>query len=244
MPKKHNAGQKGSGSKSPGLVRERVVSVPFSYINYKVLVSGSGQATLSPALLPRMLEIADAYDLYRITRLEYRALLSGGTVANTASWIMAFYPGIVDNPPASLLDISENLTFSYQPLKATVNGNWVKVPKEDLLGSKIWFKTIAGSSDPAEEQQGQLFFRASGAVTDECYYEIRGVMEFKGASNTGATPALRAKQELLREKQRLLHILETTSDDEEEREKPPPKPEKRTLVLPSPSRTKREGPTA
>jgi len=202
-----------------GSIRERTISVPFSYINYKTLSAGAGSANLSPAFLPRVLEIADAYDLYRFVKFQYRCVLSLGGTPNTGGFAMAYYPGVTDNAPAAISDITENLTFSFQPLKATVNGNWVTVPKQDLLGMGLWFKTVTGSLDPSEENQGSLQFRGSG--TDECYYEMRGVVQFKGAVNTGATPAARAKIELLREKHRLLHVLEVDSDEEED-----PKPTK------------------
>ena len=191
-------------SRKSSKITDRVVRIPFSRLNYKVLVSGAGSADLTPALIPRVLEIADAYDLYRIVELEYQAVLSMET-ANTAPWIMAFYPGITDNAPAAVLDIGENLLHSMLPLKQTVNSPWVKVPKETLLGEKIWFKTVAGSIDSGEEIQGQFFFRGSG--TDQCHYRLRGVIELKGATNTGATPEVRAAQARSRERARLLSIL-------------------------------------
>jgi hypothetical protein len=188
-------------------IKNQSVCIPFKYIWETSLVSGFQSRGVDPASWPRVSEIADTYDTYRIKRLSFRLQSTTG-----ASIIAGYYPGGTDNPPASVVDISENLKSCYLPSTQTKPSDWVHLKMEDIMGYVPWYKTVAGSVDPVLETPGTLYFRGTG--TNAFVAEFRGEYEFRGAANIGATPAARAQAQqaaISREKKRILAIL--SADD-------------------------------
>jgi len=198
---------------------EKVVRVPFKYLISASLAGGIAKNALQPATFPRLLDIADGYDLYRITRLKFRGVRSVTTMASVQ--VTGYYPGIVDNNPTAYTDVSENLNSCTLAQSYQGKSEWCVVPSFDLRGMHEWYKTIAGTPESAEEIQGYLI--TFGSTTDAYAVEIVGLCEFAGPTNTGATPAIRAQLERKREKMRILSLLEDSSGDEGEDDPPPRK---------------------
>ncbi len=183
--------------------------VPFSYSKSYATTAQLATIPIYPAAFPRVLDIADGFDLFRVTKLRYRLLppqSANGTTALSQRCAAAFYPGITDNPPGSVSDISENLTRAVTGVGQTTPSAWSDVPKELLRGSIPWYKTIVGSPEAADEIIGYVYAisdQTAGAVI----LDFEGIFEFKGSANTGATPMERSRRLALREKQRLLSVL-------------------------------------
>lgn len=169
-------------------------------------MAGAAALALYPASFPRVQDIADAYDLYRVVELQYR--LHPCTRANTATGFgsAAFYPGITDNAPANGADLSENRFVTVLGGTATTPSSWVSVPRKDLQGMHTWYKTVAGTPETAEEQQGTMYIRG-GVNPDGYVLEMKGVFELTGPSNTSSTPAVRSALARQSEKQRILRLL-------------------------------------
>ncbi len=189
------------------LNKSQIVKLPFSYLIYGQFASG-GLTTLPlyPTSFPRVLEVADAFEQYRVTRLRYR--LHPISVANQRAIAVAYYPGITDNPPAAVTDIAENTLRAVLGVAATVPTKWVSVPTSVLQGCFPWYKTVPGSSDSSEEIVGNLYARGAG-LSDYYGLEVEGMFEFKGPANTGATPMARVQAARQRQRERLLSLLST-----------------------------------
>lgn len=185
-----------------------ITRLPFHYAVAVSPSSGLAQQNLLPSTFPRVLEAADAFDMYRVSKFKFRLLgtTTATTGANNEIQVAGFYPGVTDNAPASVNDISENV-YSAVRCGMTVPTEWVNIPKVVLQGYVPWYKTVAGSIDAALERFGTMFFFTSGGSTTTIVIEYRGEFEFKGPANTGATPAARRERMLLEEKARMLKIL-------------------------------------
>ncbi len=183
-----------------------ITQVPFSYANNQVLVSGSFSLPLYPSSFPRVLEVADSFDLFRVTKLRYRLHPADTT---PASLCMAFFPGVTDTPPTTFSTISECVQRTVIAGTATVPSNWVEVPRGLLRGMHEWYKTIPGTTELAEEYPGVIYAGAPTTGAGYIKYEIEGVFEFAGPITTGSTPMERAKKRAAAERARLLRILAT-----------------------------------
>ncbi len=195
---KSNKSRKGRNGLS-----DHVISVPF-----KLLASTTGATsyalTLIPssALFPRCATIADAFELYRIKKLRFRLIpgATGGTV------VAGYLPGVVDTPPATIALVGEILHSVILGTTQTVPSRWCDVPAVSLKSYETWYKTIAGTPDTAQENQGTIFIAASAAGT-AFLIEAEAIYEFKGAVDPTNTPAMRLKAEWAREKERILRAL-------------------------------------
>ncbi len=193
-------------------VKDQIVSVPFSYIKTTTLASSTASETLFPAFFPRVLNEADAFDLYRFTKLKFRVL--DDTSSTPDQVIVGFYPGVTDTAPASISDVSECNWYSFRGKTWTQPGGWSVVPPAVLRGQLPWFKTIQGAATNVEEIQGKFFFFGGAQAANTIRVEYRGICELKGASNTGSTPAARARLERQRERERLISILQEEDEDD------------------------------
>jgi len=199
---------------------QAITRLPFHYFVAVGTSAGAGQVNMLPAAFPRVLEVADSFDMYRVSKFKFRIGPPNSTLAasTTAHQVAGFYPGVTDNAPASINDVSENIYSTVRWGNQTTPSDWVEVPKTVLQGYVPWYKTVAGSIDAALERFGSMFVFSSDASTTSVTIEYRGVFEFKGPANTGATPADRRKKMLLEEKVRMLKILALS----EEKDKPCP----------------------
>lgn len=190
-------------SRKSGITTTRL---PFHYAVSVATSSGAAQVNLAPSTFPRVLEVADSFDLYRVNKFKFRIGNSTTTAVNEIQ-TAGFYPGVTDNAPASFNDVSENVYSCVKHIQQQCWTEWVNVPNVVLRGQVPWYKTVAGSIDAALERFGSMFFFTGGGTTTAVLIEYRGEFEFKGPANTGATPAERRKRMLLEEKARMLEIL-------------------------------------
>ncbi len=180
--------------------RNQVTKVPFHWLNSSPNSASALTINVYPAAFSRVLEIADAFDLYRVTKLKFRLHCT----ASEAS--AGYYPGVTDNLPTSMQDLGENIYSIYQiGGGGTPPTDWIKVPKTVLRGYQNWYKTVLGSVGTDTEIVGSIFIR--GGASEVVRLEIRGEFEFTGAANTGATPAERRKALAARERERILRLL-------------------------------------
>jgi len=179
-----------------------VQAIPFKLVKALTLVANTPlQVVLQPATFPRILDIADTYECFRVLKCRFRLQVQG-----TATVIASgFYPGVTDTAPASAELISENTYSSWMGSGQTIPSTWETLPKAILAGYFPWYKTVAGTPDPSEEAPGSWYTVSTASST--AYLEVQGVFEFKGPVNSGATPMERARLAAVREKQRLLQIL-------------------------------------
>ncbi len=187
--------------------RDKVVTMPFHYLNRTALSAGALTIPVSPATFPRVLEVADAFDMYRLKSLRFRICPSLSQVSDSSA---GFYPGVTDNPPTATSDVMENINSVFHGGLGASSGStpsteWCSIAKADLHGYADWYKTIVGSPDTSAEIMGNIYVRGNAAET--VAVEIRGEFQFAGPANTGATPAERRELAALREKHRLMTIL-------------------------------------
>ncbi len=190
-----------------------IIRVPFSLYSPSAMTSGSGALNLQPSNFPRVLSIADSFDLFRLGELSYRIHppqmgVGASSTTHTVPHFMAFFPGITDTTPTPT-SISENIQRCISAPGMTVPTAWVHVPKEMLRGPLPWYKTVNGSTDPVNEYPGTIYYGSTGS--ESVLSEIQGVFEFKGPAPTGATPMMKKNVALLRERQRLLDLLSGVS---------------------------------
>lgn len=159
----------------------------------------------------RILSMADGYEFYRLTKLEFRLLPSTtSAAASRASSMTACYlGGVTDTAPSNTQLASECVHHVYLGNSSTVPTEWCHVNRKELAGYNPWYKTVVGSPDPSTEVQGNIFV-ISPSGTDTYVMQLRGIVQFKGSVPTGSTPMVRQLNEMRREKERLLKILSAT----------------------------------
>ncbi len=181
------------------------VKVPFSAVIRPTYVAGAVQYTISPngSLSIRLATIADAFDEYRFSMLRYRLHRAN----NTSMTVAAFYPGIVDTVPSTIAQIGENPHRTVAGDQTTVPSPWVDVPRGVLAGMHPWYKSVAGTPESSEENQGILCVVDSGGTTSGATLEVEGICELRAGSSTSNTPLERAVALRRREKARLVSLL-------------------------------------
>ncbi len=191
-----------------------VVTVPFRYAFASTTAAGIATFSLQPSSFPRVLEVADSFDEYRVSKFSYRVhpILAATATPTAAFASVAFYPGVTDNAPGSANDVSENVYSAVIADRATQPTPWVHVPPVVIHSYTPWLKTVAGSIDTALERFGAMFIADSAGSNRQILVEYHGEFQFKGPANTGATPAERQRSLLLAEKSRMLKILAITEE--------------------------------
>ncbi len=180
---------------------DRIVRVPFKYIYSGALTAGAANFALVPTGLgTRVSQTADGFEFYRVTEYRYRLLPGGANDTVAGSYI----PGITDAGPSDVTQMAQSPLSVYMPSWQVVPTGWVSCKWRDLKSYFPWYKSVAGSTDPAEEQQGSFYLRGTG--TDPYILETMGIVEFRGPINTGSTPAL-SRDAVKLQKERLLKIL-------------------------------------
>jgi hypothetical protein len=178
------------------------VAIPFRYVDS---VSATGSANVAPTLTPRLLAIADDFDEYRFIKLRFRIRRS----LATGDFAVNYTPGITDNPPTTIVRVSEQLSSLLSSSQETIPSPWVNVSKQQLAGYHPWYKSVAGAGVGSDEEiQGALYYVNSGTFAG--FIEMEGVCEFRAAANSATTPMERALSVRRREKERLLLLLATT----------------------------------
>ena len=183
--------------------RNQIVKIPFKSMQTLSASAGSAVCQVYPGAFARVLEIADAFDEYRVTSLRYRIHPMSTSRVNIHT--LAYYPGVTDTPPATFTAGAENTFSTVLAIATTVPSEWKNVPRAILQGYFQWYKTVVGSVDTSEEVQGNLY--ATSGTTEAITIEVEGVFEFKGPAGTGTTPMLKRDAKVNRERERILFIL-------------------------------------
>ena len=169
---------------------KNIVKVPFSITASVTLATGRSIIILYPNQFGRLTAIADNWQEYRFTQVKFR-LLVPATSANEYV-IMSYYPGVTDATPA-ITDLNEVPVSAQISLIKTTDSEWINIPRSVLAGMMSWYKTVPGSIDAGEEQQGAFYIASSNAAsTAQIRFQLMGVIEFTGSADPGSTPAERA----------------------------------------------------
>jgi len=181
------------------------VRVPF----HALLNNGftaSAQLPLTPTLTPRLTAIADDFDEFRFEKLRFRVR---DVAAAAGTQVCAYLPGIVDTPPVNLAQIGEILNCVLIAPGETVASQWSDVPKGVLAGMHPWYKSVAGTPEASEEQQGVICLVETSAASTFVFIEVEGICAFRAAVNAGNTPMERALAARKRERARILSLIAT-----------------------------------
>jgi len=152
--------------------------------------------------------IADSYAFYRYSKLKFRIIPISNGAGGTESTTVVYIGGITDTPPATHVVANSSLSATFVGNTQFVPSKWVDCSAE-LSGYQPWYKTIAGTTDPAEEVQGNLFVVTSTA-TGNFTIEVVGTCVFRDIVSTAETPAERKARALVKERDRLLSVLGST----------------------------------
>lgn len=156
--KKNKQSSKGLGAKPESVCGRTVFT----------LAVGNATIPISPASFPRLLAMADVFNLYRFTKLKFSIYPAGNTAVGYSN-------GEFDTPPTTVAQIME---IAYAGLNTATQSvpTHVNVPRSELLGDSTlkWYKTIAGTPAVGFEVQGNLFVLA-GAIQ---FFVVEWTCEF------------------------------------------------------------------
>lgn len=171
------------------------------------LSAGIFSQSLIPQVIGNGATFAEIFELYRILKFRFRLIRDSALSGPLAA---CFIPGVIDTLSG------ESLTgiFTTRPNVVLVKDAvaptpWCKVPKNILNSYMTWYKTLAGTTDPADEVQG--FLVAAGTGTNSCFVQLELTYQFKNQVPPGVTPQMRVDQQMRAEKERLLRILSIPS---------------------------------
>ncbi len=196
--RRHNKQRSNRGGGLTG----NAIQVSCNYFAVRTLTSGVDAINCSPSTFVESATIADVFELYRVVRLRYR--LHRHTALN-GSAAAVYLPGVVDNAPTTASDVSVSPHAAVITPIQTVPSAWKSVSRRDLSSYETWYKTVAGSPDPAQELQGKVYL--AGNTSDAFTVQIMITFQFKNPCTTSATPAERGALECAQERERLLRIL-------------------------------------
>ncbi len=180
-------------------MRKQTITVQFRAYLTAALASGLGTINIQPSTFNQVGTVADAYALYRCRKLRYRSQPLASTA--TALQAIAYIPGAVDNPPATVASLAQVSTSVLISERATVPSNWVSLEYNQLRGYLEWYKTVVGSVDPVDEVQGAIFIFGTG--TEIYRVEVEGEFEFRDLLPTSLTPMVRIPTSVLGQLQQL-----------------------------------------
>ncbi len=150
---------------------------------------GSGKVAIavSPLLNDPLSIQANSFEYYRFIKLRFRLMpypnSTGGQVA------LQYYSGVPDATPASATAIANSDQSTWLASTMTVPSKWVNVPRTLLSGKQPWYKAVAGNPESVEEIQGYII-GVSSVFTNIVVVEIAGMIEFKGVTDSSATPPM------------------------------------------------------
>lgn len=155
-----------------------ITSVAFHRLNVETLsgVTGIVQFPVNPNgnLLAGLNEVADQFDLFRVTRLSYR--IHPMDPSDTVNQVAAYYPDI-DIQTQSIAQASESPVAAVQTRFCGVPSPWIHVPASQLRGMIDWYKCTADSGAAEFESQGMV--QCLGGLSDVLVLEVRGICQFK-----------------------------------------------------------------
>jgi hypothetical protein len=180
-------------------MKDQIVRVNGRYLMRLSLTSGAVTELLRPAAISRLIQISDAFNLYRFTHLrlelypfaEVQTEAASTPVNANSMAALCFFTQESDTAPTTVTQASEcdySIVLSSQN---TVTKGFT-VNRSDLMhtGAK-WFKTKGGASVEAwEEVQGSIVVvsdMTSGTVNVMVHYCV----EFCDPLNVNSTPLVR-----------------------------------------------------
>ncbi len=189
--------------------------VPFRSLFSGNAAAGVESFDLSPGngVLQRVSAIGNLYQLYRITKLQFRLHPYPRISTGASGMSLAFYPGGVQVAPSSWADNVEAIHACVIYMGASGSGDlttkptkWCHVPEAALRGPLPWYKTVPSASvDTWEETAATLRLACSSAVNTDYIFEVMGVFEFKDPLD--ADVSLSRERQLAALRQRMALIL-------------------------------------
>lgn len=139
-------------------------------------MTGTNNLFVTPnsALLTGLNEVADQFDLFRCSELEYRIHPMDPTDTNLQ--VLSYYPDI-DIQTQTVAQASESPMAAVQTPFCGVPSAWIHVPKSQLKGMLDWYKCNPDAGAAEFESQGTI--QAVGGLSDVMTVEVRGVILFK-----------------------------------------------------------------
>jgi len=184
-----------------------ITKVPFHKIALISLATPQALPVQPTQLGAHASGVADQFEEFRITQMKFRLHPNG-----TGAVAMGFLPGISDTAPNTVPLIGNALASTIVTDSSTKPSEWVSISKSDLAGASNWYKSVAGVQDAWDEIPG--YFYLAAATSTATYYELRGVVEYKGAVDNTNTPQERARIQRERERKKLLDLLRPVLSDE------------------------------
>lgn len=144
-------------------------------------VTGTSSFNLSPngSVLSGLAEVADQFDLFRVSDLDYR--IHPMSPSNTANQVLMYVPD-VDIQTQTTSQASESPISAVQGIFSGVPSSWIRVPRSQLKGMLDWYKCTADAGAAEFESQGIL--QAVGGLSETMLFEVRGVVLFKNPVST------------------------------------------------------------
>jgi len=139
-------------------------------------VTGNTTVSVTPqnSTFAGLNEIADQFDLFRVSRLRYRIHPMDPT--DTVNQCLAYFPD-VDIQTQTSAQVSESPLAAVQTPFCGVPSRWMTVPRSQLKGMLDWYKCTADAGAAEFESQGSI--QAAGGLSDVCRFELEGVILFK-----------------------------------------------------------------
>lgn len=169
-----------------------ITKIKFHDVFSVALTSGAAQLTVAPTNLGSLSDVAQSFNLYKVTKLRYRIHPQS---AMTLSQTAAYYPETVVTSATAAANM-ENPDCIVQYKDTTVPTPWHSVPPARLQGQLEWWKCVADASAGDFEIQGVLAL--TGTTTETVYLEIDGIIHMKNPVDT-TTAAARMRSKILSE---------------------------------------------
>lgn len=119
-------------------------------------------------------EVGDEFDLFRVIELMYRVHPMDPT--DTVVQAMAYVPDI-DVQTVTVGQLAQSPTAAVNSPFCGVPSPWMKVPRSQLKGMLDWYKCSPDAGAAEFESQGLIIL--AGGLSDNCTFELRGLIQFK-----------------------------------------------------------------
>jgi len=166
-----------------------------SLFTFAATVPGFVNVTPSAIFSSRLIDISEAYEFYRFTKLHFRILpcsFCNSPPAIGTLWACGYIPeeaksGATPSTNA-IFELEDSCSFAppctystaiLQP--QTVPSSWAKVSRSSLLSTPTrWFKTSEVNPEDAFVVQGQIWYNNTSGDNGNLSLEVTWNCEFKG----------------------------------------------------------------
>lgn len=165
-------------SRSSGQSKDSLVTLNGNIVVTITTASNAASLVLHPNSINRQIQVSDAFNLYRFTRLRVTVYPQQGASATTSaasggSIHAAFIDQDTDTDPTTVLQISECMYHACVVGVQTVPATFT-VPRGALLKvANKWFKTKLGTPDTWNEIQGEIFFITTSPQPTADSYQLK-----------------------------------------------------------------------